>query len=291
MKNLISNFLLPFLFLIIFYQNVCGQNWFPLEIGNRWDYRIGVDFPGGFTYDTISIEIVDQKTLTNGLEYFEFSVPYPLWDSQPFPMFIREENNNIYFFDVNDSSDCFAFRFDLPIDSDYVNCHNDTSVTFFIHEIVLFGTNDSIQDQAVSWPYIYRFSKSFGITSYSNVAWLTRYYFDLEGCIISDNTYGNLLVSVENESTFNSLTFSLAQNYPNPFNPVTSIQFAISNSQFVSIKVYDVLGKEIATLVNEQKPAGEYNVEFNGTGLPSGIYFYQLRAGNFVETKKMVLLR
>jgi hypothetical protein len=89
--------------------------------------------------------------------------------------------------------------------------------------------------------------------------------------------------------------FSLSQNYPNPFNPSTSIQYAISNTQFVSLKVYDVLGKEVVTLVNEEKSAGNYNVEFQSTvgslQLTSGIYYYQLRAGDFVETKKMILLK
>jgi len=85
--------------------------------------------------------------------------------------------------------------------------------------------------------------------------------------------------------------FSLSQNYPNPFNPSTSIQYAVSSRQFVSLKVYDVLGNEVATLVNEEKPAGNYTVEFNGIGLPSGIYFYRLQTGSFVETKKMVLLK
>ena len=72
------------------------------------------------------------------------------------------------------------------------------------------------------------------------------------------------------------------------------MQFTIGSRQFVSLKVYDILGKEVATLVNEESAtggAGEYEVEFNGANLPSGIYFYQLKAGNFVETKKMVLLR
>ena len=95
------------------------------------------------------------------------------------------------------------------------------------------------------------------------------------------------------------VSFSLSQNYPNPFNPVTKIQYAISSSQFVTLKVYDVLGNEIATLVNEEKRAGIFEVEFNAVSshsgevrnLPSGIYFYQLKAGDFVETKKMVLLR
>jgi len=92
--------------------------------------------------------------------------------------------------------------------------------------------------------------------------------------------------------------FSLQQNYPNPFNPGTSIQFAISSlptgqagRQFVTLKVYDVLGKEIATLVNEEKSAGSYETEFNASHLASGIYFYQLRAGDYVETKKMILMK
>jgi len=85
--------------------------------------------------------------------------------------------------------------------------------------------------------------------------------------------------------------FVLQQNYPNPFNPCTSIQYAISSRQFVSLKVYDVLGKEIATLVNEEKSAGSYETVFSASHLASGIYYYQLRAGDYVETKKMILLK
>ena len=85
--------------------------------------------------------------------------------------------------------------------------------------------------------------------------------------------------------------FKLEQNYPNPFNPTTSLQYTVGSLQFVTLKVYDVLGKEIATLISEEKPAGEYGVEFNGTNLPSGIYFYRIQAGSYSETRKMVLLR
>ncbi|HSW54311.1 MAG TPA: T9SS type A sorting domain-containing protein [Ignavibacteriaceae bacterium] len=85
--------------------------------------------------------------------------------------------------------------------------------------------------------------------------------------------------------------FSLSQNYPNPFNPTTSLQYAIGSRQFVTLKVYDLLGREVATLVNEEKSAGEYEVEFNAATLPSGIYFYQLKAGQYSETKKMILLK
>jgi hypothetical protein len=100
------------------------------------------------------------------------------------------------------------------------------------------------------------------------------------------------------------IEFSLEQNYPNPLNPSTTIRYEIPEGSFVTIKVYDVLGNEIATLVNEEKPAGSYEVEFNsnsdgGRNLPSGVYFYQLRIGGpetssgqrFIQTKKMVLLK
>jgi hypothetical protein len=85
--------------------------------------------------------------------------------------------------------------------------------------------------------------------------------------------------------------FVLNQNYPNPFNPTTKISFTIPRTGFVTFKVYDVLGNEVATLVTEEKPSGEYEVEFNASGLTSGIYFYQLKTGSFIETKKMILLK
>ncbi|NNG26719.1 MAG: T9SS type A sorting domain-containing protein, partial [Ignavibacteriaceae bacterium] len=89
------------------------------------------------------------------------------------------------------------------------------------------------------------------------------------------------------------LDYSLEQNYPNPFNPTTSIRYAVSKKQFISLKIYDVLGNEVATLVNEEKDAGSYKVEFstNDLRLTSGIYLYTLTAGNFKETKKMVLMK
>jgi Secretion system C-terminal sorting domain len=87
------------------------------------------------------------------------------------------------------------------------------------------------------------------------------------------------------------ITFNLFQNYPNPFNPSTTINFVIPQSSFVNLKVYDVLGKEVATLIDEYKQAGKYETEFNAANLPSGVYFYKLQAGSFISTKKMILLK
>jgi hypothetical protein len=85
--------------------------------------------------------------------------------------------------------------------------------------------------------------------------------------------------------------FSLSQNYPNPFNPSTKISFSIPVSELVTLKIFDVLGKEVATLVNEKRDAGSYNIEFNAANLPSGIYMYRIKAGNYVETRRMMLLK
>ncbi|OGU48385.1 MAG: hypothetical protein A2080_12345 [Ignavibacteria bacterium GWC2_36_12] len=111
---------------------------------------------------------------------------------------------------------------------------------------------------------------------------------------------------IEEESALLPLSATLEQNYPNPFNPTTTIRYTIRNTgtsaiMFTQLKVYDVLGRELATLVNEKKPVGNYEVEFDGSDLPSGIYYYRLsvsvwssqdeQAGNFSETKKLVLLK
>ncbi|HZW38544.1 MAG TPA: T9SS type A sorting domain-containing protein [Ignavibacteriaceae bacterium] len=85
--------------------------------------------------------------------------------------------------------------------------------------------------------------------------------------------------------------YSLEQNYPNPFNPSTKIKYTLPKQGLVSIKVFNVLGKEITQLVNEEKPSGEYEVEFDGNNLTSGIYFYQIQSGEFLDTKKMVMMK
>jgi len=115
-----------------------------------------------------------------------------------------------------------------------------------------------------------------------------KYFYRLKQ-IDLDGTFGySSIVEIVIE---NPKTFELIQNYPNPFNPLTRIQYQILNSSHVSLKVYDAIGNEVATLVDEYKLAGIYEHEFSALNLTSGIYFYKLQSGNFVETKKMILLR
>ncbi|MBK7254286.1 MAG: T9SS type A sorting domain-containing protein [Ignavibacteria bacterium] len=104
---------------------------------------------------------------------------------------------------------------------------------------------------------------------------------------------GGLITGFSNPSVTNLIpdNFSLKQNYPNPFNPSTVISYSIPKSGLVTLKVYDVLGKEVASLINEVKTSGSYEYQFNGTNLSSGVYFYRLESGNFSDTKKMFLLK
>ncbi|MBK7255785.1 MAG: T9SS type A sorting domain-containing protein [Ignavibacteria bacterium] len=94
-----------------------------------------------------------------------------------------------------------------------------------------------------------------------------------------------------NTNTETVKNFILKQNYPNPFNPVTNLEFGISKLGFVSLKIYDVLGKEVAVIVNNNVNPGTYKYNFDGSNLVSGVYFYRLEAGDFTDVKRMVLVK
>ncbi|MBA4312085.1 MAG: hypothetical protein C0417_05605 [Chlorobiaceae bacterium] len=107
---------------------------------------------------------------------------------------------------------------------------------------------------------------------------------------LADTLFRGTLVAVKDNEELPA-TYSLEQNYPNPFNPSTTVQFSIVNTQLTVLKVYDVLGKEVVTLVNEIKPPGAYTVRWDAVGFPSGVYYYRLQSGSFIETKKLILMK
>jgi hypothetical protein len=100
-----------------------------------------------------------------------------------------------------------------------------------------------------------------------------------------------MITSVERLSTDLPTHFSLDQNYPNPFNPSTTISFRLPSQSFVTLRVFDALGREVSILLTGELPVGTYARQWNAAGLPSGVYFYRLQAGSFTETKKLLLLR
>jgi hypothetical protein len=110
--------------------------------------------------------------------------------------------------------------------------------------------------------------------------------FDPGNWILKNNT----VVTEVDDFSF-PVQFSLEQNYPNPFNPSTTIEFSVPQGGLVTLKVFNVLGKEVATLMNGQVEAGKHKVEFDARGLNSGVYFYTVESGKYSETKKMILLK
>jgi len=101
--------------------------------------------------------------------------------------------------------------------------------------------------------------------------------------------FSGTVIGVTNNQT--PVAYDLSQNYPNPFNPATTIDFSIKKKGLVTLKVYDILGKKVATLVNDLKVAGSYSVNFNGENLSSGVYTYRLEVNDFVSVKRMLLVK
>uniref|UniRef100_A0A832G1D2 T9SS type A sorting domain-containing protein n=1 Tax=Ignavibacterium album TaxID=591197 RepID=A0A832G1D2_9BACT len=128
-----------------------------------------------------------------------------------------------------------------------------------------------------------------GILTYSpfneDQSWnnVSRWLYTWIGSLWEPNSVDDNGLSADN--------YALAQNYPNPFNPTTNISYSIKEAGFVSLKVYDVLGREVATLVNENQTPGVYTVPFNASNLSSGMYLYRLETGSFVKVNKMMLLK
>ena len=99
------------------------------------------------------------------------------------------------------------------------------------------------------------------------------------------------IIGIENINKEIPAQYYLSQNYPNPFNPTTKIDYAIPKNGFVTLKIFDVLGREIKTLISENKNAGFYSVDFNGADFQSGFYFYKLESNGFSDVKKMILIK
>jgi hypothetical protein len=154
---------------------------------------------------------------------------------------------------------------------------------------VMNGSKSQERDQ-INPDIVYKDNKVFNVWQDNHVhgvgydIWANVYNFE------------NLYTGVSNNEGKTPLSFKLSQNYPNPFNPATTIQYTLpsivgAQGSNTILKIFDLLGREVATLVNQKQKPGEYRVTFNAGNLASGIYFYRLTSGNFVQTKKMMLLK
>lgn len=291
MKKLIGIFVL--------FLTTSAQLFFPLEVGNTWQYEYGHML--STERDTFSISVIKDTLMPNESLYYELSQPI---DKGGLDFrFVRADSNGIYFYDQSSLKDELVYNLFAEIDEPYIIGYysdygaairvwltqKDTMMIFGFPSLVYHFELDNLV------PFSLNFSHKFG-PIFSYTAHHEPYVQSLIGCKIGGVIYGTL-VDVKKEEEIPT-EFMLYQNYPNPFNPTTTINFTITgvgDENFRPLQtqliIYDILGREVKTLLNEQLQSGSYEIKFNAEDLPSGIYYYRLTAGEFSDTKKMVLLR
>ncbi|MFC2103354.1 T9SS type A sorting domain-containing protein [Bacteroidota bacterium] len=282
-----------------------------LNNGNKWFYHY--QKTGSYGEDTrLEIKEIFGDTLLENREYKKILVTSIEQDTTLRIQYWGLDSAQFYFEDLEFMNSYFSTFYDITIQKDtifwqfWIPHQSEGSYGVYLGTTELWGKLRITQ----KWEYIYsvfysQYSQVFVNTAfglgpikifrqlYSNGTIITESN-TLIGALIDGILYGDTtVVFVEDENLTLLTKFSLSQNYPNPFNPTTIIKFTIPELRFTTLKVYDVLGNEVATLVNEEKPAGEFEVKFSISNLQltSGVYFYQLRAGSYVQTKKMILMK
>lgn len=275
------------------------KKFYPLKPWNKYVYQLSKrDNDGNWVYlNNNYVYFVNDTTISNNKTYSKLL-----------------RNNNVTLERFDNNSGCILIASKLPsgeINEDTTEClwiqrtksFNkllDSSYTPFtcntISNYNIFNSFTDLSktfvkaDDTSTW---YRLLNGIGLVENYYKIGDDYYKEELVAAKIGTTIYGDaaLFVGV-NESEITSPTeYKLSQNYPNPFNPSTTINFSIKEAGLVTLKIYDILGREVANLVNEELNIGTYNKTFNASGLSSGIYFYTLRAGNFVETRKMILIK
>ena len=289
------------LILFFFVSDINAQgirkSWYPLEKGNYWEYEInmsGIYIEYGiFSKKVMGDTIINDKTYS--IIKKEYLTGYYTGYSY---QFLRLENNKLYEYSKYECSpERLKIDFTLQDSVMWQPCPDDSiRVGMRISRELYIDGNDTLE-RAV-FKYGQKYDGGFwdlgcppSFISYTQgVGYMGGDEDDgLTGYIINGVKFGTITSFKDNEKE--NLRFVLNQNYPNPFNPNTTIKYSIPKAGIVSLKVFDVLGKEVAELVNETKSAGSYSVNFNAVNLPSGVYFYCLRAGSFSETRKLLLLK
>jgi len=276
---------ITFILIMTFTDVSFTQNYFPLEIGNRWDYNISTQTHGGNFYNSkLSVEIIAKTKLANDKEYYVLSND-GLFDWQ----YLRYENDSLFCFSNNDSTDCLVFAFNQFLNSSYYTCKYDTIQYLEQWNYSNFGILDT-QQYHVTNGIAFEMSKFFGLVSSDKWSLLSETWYNLRGCLISGITYGSLL-SVETKSDLDNYSFNLEQNYPNPFNPTTRINYTINKADHITLSIYDNLGRFIKKVIDEYQNPGIYNKEIDMHEYSSGIYFYKLISGNYHAVRKMLLIK
>lgn len=307
MKKLIFYLLISILFKQAVYSQTSFTENYPLKVGNVFVFKEIFSYPLPPTYIvSYHKSRVLRDTIMNSRKYF-FIPDY----SDHGSVYLRLDSLTGNLFKWDSSNSCTQYGYEKLLDS-LSSELSDTTFGCGASGYQCYDTN------AVQIFNLSRISKKFrmffGIgshtTSYSRTyvkgiglvytRWQSTFgsgttftELTLLGCLINGILYGDTAVPVSVHKISSELpsVFSLFQNYPNPFNPVTKINFDLPKNSKVKLVVYDLLGREVRTLVESELLTGKYEFEFDGGDLVSGVYFYRIVAGDFVQTKRMVLIK
>lgn len=272
------------------------QIYYPLQVGNLWQYQEPPPPPPSYTVEE---RIVRDTVMPDGLSYRRFIRRNIGYQDTIGWQFLRQEGGRVYGY-FWDSRNIPVLRYDFSKNvGDTVSIYpveggQDTAIVTILDKgsHVIFGKARRyvtfwLRRYRTSFYWIDRITDSIGVTFVRVEPGLQ---LNLSGAVINETTYGTV-TSVPKVVADIPKNFSLYQNYPNPFNPSTQITFSVPNDGVVSLKVFDVLGREVAVLVDEFKHTGTYHATFNASSLPSGVYLYKLEAAGKSIVQKMMLLR
>ncbi len=278
--------------------------YYPLKVGNMWSYNHYWAYSG----NTRIVHRIIDTAILGGHKYFKMRRQAAPPSTGFYESYIRIDSSTGSIREYTSSGGCpwlvneFAkdsLRGVFP-DSAKFNCMSTYSRMLRDTIIPVLGSNrrvkpfhiDSYFEYANYRAFVYGLGVLYDVY-YGNAGSYNRY--DLRGCFVNGVVYGDTSLTAINQlSSEIPKTFSLSQNYPNPFNPETKIKFDIPAGSSVAqtfLAVYDVLGKQVAVLVNQNLQPGTYEVNWNAADYPSGVYFYKITLGTFRETKKMILLK
>jgi hypothetical protein len=262
---------------------------FPLHIGDRWQYIFS---PMGYaSYSGLSVCISKDTIMQNGQKYAV------LLSNGTSEEYLRQSGDSVFLYDAPNHRESLWYNFSSHVGDTISSTPQGTDTI----DIILTNTYSQnwYGGPRRSWTFyvnrrhIYDDEYRISISDSIGMTGRNPNFGDpmsLTGAMINGKTYG-AISSVEQSKIYEPHDFVVYQNYPNPFNPSTNILFSLPHKSFVSLKVFDLLGREVATIVSEEMSAGTYSRQWNAGNMPTGIYFYRLQAGSFVETKKLVLLR
>lgn len=284
------------LFILLFssHQYVFSQDYFPLEAGNFWRYSTSICVHGDCDWGARNVEVT-YDTLINNRKYFNIEGWF--FDED---FFYRSDSAGLYFVTQSSVIEYQLLDYNSPQFTSHQVGYLDWTSHFQFQDTISFfdGEPQPVRYYGIdAWPFSYlsfELMKDIGVISFTDLELIGDSGGSLRGCIISGIPYG-IYVEVEEDNI--PTNFSLFQNYPNPFNPTTTIEFVIPNlselksALHTKLIVYDVLGREVKTLINQPMKPGNHKVEFNASEFASGVYFYKLTAGSFIDTKKLVLIK